>query len=66
MLNISIICVILFIVIIIIEFIIIRNIYKLLNSIFNNLEMVEEIFQKQYEINTEHLKRLNSLENKVK
>ena len=40
MLNITIICVILFIVAVVIEFIIFRNIYKALNSTHNTLETV--------------------------
>ena len=64
MLNIIIICAILFIVISIIEFITFRNIYKFLNSIFNSLEMASEMFQKQHEINIKTIKRLYKLEKK--
>ena len=62
MLNITIICAILFIVAAIIEFIIFRNTYKALNSTYNTLETVIKIFQKQYEMNIETHKRLNKLE----
>lgn len=66
MLNITIICAILFIVAAIIEFIIFRNTYKALNSTYNTLETVIKIFQKQYEMNIETHKRLNKLETSKK